>query len=1263
MVSLALVVGAVAVFLMMGGLGEGQQRCTVEECIEYPEHGSGTVVAYTALDPEKEPVTWSLDANSPDDALFEINGGRLTFKTPPDYEDPRDNGGNNVYEVTVIASAGSRTSPATPQRVEVTVKDLEEAGTVTLSTVQPKEGVDLRAMLSDPDGVTADSVTWQWARSTRASGPWTDIDRSEEAITAETDMASSYTPGYKPEDAPENYASDVGMYLRVTATYEDGHCGDACDPKKMAHVISANSVQAEDYANELPVFRDAEGVMIPEGERLERSIAENSPAGTEVGAPVTATDEAEFGPDVLTYSLGSDGDNLRFDIEPATGQIKVGRGPEPDFEDGDNDDQQYSVTVTATDSSGTDDSIGVTIQITDVDEAPTITARATTVTFNEIIDHTAPGQVGTDDYAATDPEDNPNALRWSLSGRDASNFTIGNGNDDRGDLNFKEAPNYEAPTDANRDNFYNVTVEVTDSGRNKATRDVIVEVININETAELTVSSRHPRVGVKITANLSDLDTPTSNLSWMWQANGALVSTSNTYTPKSTDSGNSLTVSVTYTDGLSATRSDVSTANLGNISGRNSSSPRPNFAKSTDERTVEENVAAPTSVGGPVTATDLDDNDLTYSISGADAAFFSIEQDTGQITVRAGTRLDREKKSSYRMTVTAEDPNGFKDTVSLTIKVTDVNEGPEITSGYGTVDYGENGTGTVGTYVAADPERKSIIWTLSGDDDDLFTIDGGLLKFKTTPDYEVKKDNDTDNTYEVTVEAGDGHNTLVEMEVEVIVTNVDEAGTVSGLPEGPKQDVAIPVILTDPDGTPEGAVAWQWARASSRTGTYIDIEENGNAASYVPTEEDVGMYLRVTANYTDPEGAGKSAHAISTRATERKDYSNDPPQFLDADGLDLPTTTRSVKENASPGTKVGAPVAATDIGRDGRQERLTYTLTGTDAASFTIDTTTGQIRVASGTLLDNETKPSYIVTVTATDPSDTEAAQSRDTIDVTINVENVDEAPIVTVSQTEGVTGNIDAGYNHDEPVGNSPTRMRIPFAGDDPEIKESSVNAAQVRWTLAGTDADDFSIGNFENAPGVLTFREGPDFEAPTDSNRKNDYEVMVRATDQGGNTVSKLVKVTVKNVEEAGTVTLTHTQPEVGTKLTASLTDPDRPSRVIWQWYRGNPPANNAACDAVETNNCRIGNATSASYTPVAGDMGTRLTVRVTYRDGHANGKMAAFPTFSLVKEKNEDNQAPQFQRDDSGITADEREVDEGKEPNPGRGRPGRGYGLGHG
>ena len=111
--------------------------------------------------------------------------------------------------------------------------------------------------------------------------------------------------------------------------------------------------------------------------------------------------------------------------------------------------------------------------------------------------------------------------------------------------------------------------------------------------------------------------------------------------------------------------------------------------------------------------------------------------------------------------------------------------------------------------------------------------------------------------------------------------------------------------------------------------------------------------------------------------------------------------TRSIHENAPEGTPVGAPVRGRAPGR-----ALTYTLRGTDAASFTVDANTGQIRVGSGTVLGYETKSRYSLTITAAGPN----GQS-DSADVVINVVDLDEvADLGTVEFVIGCGGS-DCGY------------------------------------------------------------------------------------------------------------------------------------------------------------------------------------------------------------------------------------------------------------
>ena len=52
------------------------------------------------------------------------------------------------------------------------------------------------------------------------------------------------------------------------------------------------------------------------------------------------------------------------------------------------------------------------------------------------------------------------------------------------------------------------------------------------------------------------------------------------------------------------------------------------------------------------------------------------------------------------------------------------------------IEFAENGTRPVGTFWAYDQDGDAIVWSLSGPDDDLFTIGGGVLAFRESPDYE-----------------------------------------------------------------------------------------------------------------------------------------------------------------------------------------------------------------------------------------------------------------------------------------------------------------------------------------------------------------------------------------------------------------------------------------------------------------------------------------------------------------------------------------------
>ena len=103
---------------------------------------------------------------------------------------------------------------------------------------------------------------------------------------------------------------------------------------------------------------------------------------------------------------------------------------------------------------------------------------------------------------------------------------------------------------------------------------------------------------------------------------------------------------------------------------RDGSNSAPVFASELAAFTLLENSAADVVVG-TVTATDADDDTLTYNLEGTDAGSFAIDSGTGEIKTKAGVTYDYEKKFDYEMTAKADDGNGGTDTIDVAIALLD----------------------------------------------------------------------------------------------------------------------------------------------------------------------------------------------------------------------------------------------------------------------------------------------------------------------------------------------------------------------------------------------------------------------------------------------------------------------------------------------------------------------------------------------------------------------------------------------------------------
>ena len=364
-------------------------------------------------------------------------------------------------------------------------------------------------------------------------------------------------------------------------------------------------------------------------------------------------------------------------------------------------------------------------------------------------------------------------------------------------------------------------------------------------------------------------------------------------------------------------------------------------------------------------------------------------------------------------------------------------------------EFAENGAGPVVTFNVEDPEGGGLVWSLSGDDGDDFSIDDGVLRFGVPPDYEAPADTNGDNVYQVTVEVSDGTNTS-SAGVTVTVTNVDEDGSILLSSVQPEQDTPFTATVKDPDGGVSG-VLWLWEISSDDT-TWNAIA-GATSNTYTPVAGDVGDYLRVTATYNDAHGDGKTAQAASDHEVHEQHPDNHSPEFPASE-----TGARSVAENTPPGTPFGDPVEATD---EHHADVLTYSLSGADASSFGIVRTSGQLLTKG--LLDYETKSSYSLTVMVSDPSN-----ETDEVTVAISVANVDEPGEMTLSSAQPF---VDTAFS---------------AVLDDPDGVVSGItwlwerSGDRMTWAqIGGADTDSYTpvegdVGSYLRATASYTDPEG---------------------------------------------------------------------------------------------------------------------------------------------------------------------------------------------
>ena len=176
------------------------------------------------------------------------------------------------------------------------------------------------------------------------------------------------------------------------------------------------------------------------------------------------------------------------------------------------------------------------------------------------------------------------------------------------------------------------------------------------------------------------------------------------------------------------------------------------------------------------------------------------------------------------------------------------------------------------------------------------------------------------------------------------------------------QSATRSVSASSPTGTPIGEPV---TATDADTRRHADLQPGRTGRGVVRHQRDDRPDPHEVRRHADRRGDVHGDGRGRRRDRHRQDYGNDRGYrgaSQQPAGILGGRERHSERARDARRARIGSPVTATDADQG---DTLTYSLGGTDAASFDIVSTSGQIRTRAA--LDYETKASYTVTVTATD--------------------------------------------------------------------------------------------------------------------------------------------------------------------------------------------------------------------------------------------------------------------------------------------------------
>ncbi len=528
------------------------------------------------------------------------------------------------------------------------------------------------------------------------------------------------------------------------------------------------------------------------------------------------------------------------------------------------------------------------------------------------------------------------AVTYTLQGADANLLTI----NAAGELSFSVEPDFENPTDADGDNQYDLEVRAGNEFgvRNQKIQILVNDIEENNDPTDIILSDTSVQENTELVATLTTID-PDEDDTHTYSVSGNLFEIRNdnelfVSSGLNFEATSSISVTITTDDGNGGVFSKFITITVLDV---NEAPETVNI----DQTGIFENQPVGTVVG-VFSTVDPDANDVhTYSLSGSDAASFTIDGDT----LKTAAVFDFETKNSYFIDVSSTDAGGVTFTAQFNIAVNDqepennqptdillsqevVDENVELIATLSTEDPDEDDTHTYSVL------GQTIFSITNGNE--LF-VQGGL-NFEEQDTYSVEI-NTTDNrggsftkTFIITV------NDVNEapLEIEVSDNAVEE-----NQPVGTK---VLDFTTADEDASDShtysisgtDAAAFQIEASSLLTAEVFDFETKNSYSLEVTSTDEGGLSVTRTVVVTIID----------------QEVENSIPT-----GINLSST--SIQENQSVGTLIGT-LSTVDEDED---DIHVYSLSGVDAQFFELE----DAELVSAAVFDFEEQSSYSIEVTSDD--------------------------------------------------------------------------------------------------------------------------------------------------------------------------------------------------------------------------------------------------------------------------------------------------------